>query len=182
MKFQFISALSGFMLALFSVNSIQAQEGGMKKLPDVTVTTTTNVSKKVNDIFKATFPDATNEKWSKLNKDYLVEFITADLNNRVLFHKKGSIIYHIKYGTEKHLPSQVRKLVKSNYDYVDYHITKAINVQEDRRDIWVVNLEDDKKFVIVRVEEGEFIIYHAEVFLKAFLCDFGIRLCLCYHS
>src|SRR4051812_15627067 len=142
-----------FLVALFILNFLEAQEEGMKKLPDVTVTSTTNVSKKVSDIFKTTFPDAVNPQWSRLNKDYLVEFITADLNNRVLFHKNGSIVYHIKYGGEKNLPKEVRRLVKSNY--VDYNIIKAINVQEDQRDIWVVNIEDNQKFVIVRVEGGE---------------------------
>jgi hypothetical protein len=127
----------------------------MKKLPDVTVTSTTNVSKKVADIFKATFPDAENATWSKLNKDFLVDFITKDLKNRVLFQRNGSIVYHIKYGHEKNLPEEVRKLIKSTYSYVDLNITNAINVQEDRRNIWVVNLEDNKKLVVVRVEEGE---------------------------
>ena len=30
---------------------------------------------------------------------------------------------------------------------------QAINVKEDNRDIWVVNLEDDKKLIIARVED-----------------------------
>lgn len=153
MKTQFLSKFGSFLLTILIVSSLQAQEGGMKKLADVTVTTTTNVSKKVSEIFKKSFPDAENAKWSRLNKDFLVEFITADLNNRVLFHKNGAIVYHIKYGGEKNLPSEVRKLVKSNY--YDYNIVKAINVLEDRRDIWIVNMEDNKKFVIARVEEGE---------------------------
>src|SRR4051794_8328335 len=144
-----LNRASLFLVALFIFNLLLGQENGMKKLPDVTVTSTTNVSKKVSDIFKASFPDAVNPQWSKLNKDYLVEFITADLNNRVLFHKNGAIVYHIKYGGEKNLPTEIRRLVKSNY--VDYNIVKAINVQEDQRNIWVVNIEDDQKFVIVRV-------------------------------
>lgn len=140
-------------LLLFIVNILQAQEQGMKRLPDVTITSTTNVSKKVSDIFKATFPDAQDARWSKLDKDFLVDFITADLNNRVLFHKNGAIVYHIKYGGEQNLPKEIRRLVKSNY--VDFTISKAINVLEDKRNIWVVNLEDDKKILVVRVEGGE---------------------------
>lgn len=155
MKTQTIFRLGSFLITLFFVSGLQAQKNNMKKLPDVTVTSTTNVSQKVEDIFKKSFPDAQDAKWSKLNKDYLVEFITADIDNRMLFHRNGAIVYHIRYGGEKNLPTAVRRLVKSNYDYVDLNIIKAINVQEDRRDIWVVNLEDSKKFVVVRVEEGE---------------------------
>lgn len=153
MKLRLISLLSGSLFTLFIAGNLKAQQNDLKKLPDVTVTTTTNVSQKVADIFKTSFPDAENAKWSKLNKDYLVDFITADLNNRVLFHKNGAMVYHIRYGSEKHLPTEVRRLVKSNY--VDYNIVKTINVQEDRRNIWIVNMEDVKKFVIARVENGE---------------------------
>lgn len=151
----YIPTLCTVFVSLMLTGSLQAQDTSMKKLPDVTVTSTTNVSKKVADIFKATFPDAENAIWSKLNKDYLVDFITRDLKNRVLFQRNGSIVYHIKYGHEKNLPEEVRKLIKSTYSYVDLNITNAINVQEDKRNIWVVNLEDNKKIVVVRVEEGE---------------------------
>lgn len=155
MKFTFIATLGGCMLTLFTVNNSVAQKKGMTTLPDVTVTATTNVSKKVAEVFNATFKDAQDVQWSKLNKDFLAQFITADLNNRVLFHKNGEIVYHLKYGHENNLPQEVRKLVKSQYDYVDFNITSAINVLEDKRNIWVVNLEDNKKYVIVRVEDGE---------------------------
>lgn len=153
MTINFFHKIGMFLLTLCIVNTIQAQENGMKKLPDITVTTTTNVSKKVSDIFKATFKDAENPVWTRVNRDYLVEFITRDINNRVLFHRNGTIIYHIKYGSEKNLPREVRRLVKSNY--VDENITRAMNVQEGGRDIWVVNMEDNKKYIIVRVEGGE---------------------------
>ncbi len=70
-----------------------------------------------------------------------------------MFRRNGIIVYHIKYGSEKNLPKEVRRLVKSNY--VDFNITKAINVEEDSRNIWVVNMEDDKNYITVRVENGQ---------------------------
>lgn len=54
--------------------------------------------------------------------------------------------------TEANLPDGVRKLAKSNF--VEYNITNAINVEQDQRNIWVINMED-RKNVIVRVENGE---------------------------
>lgn len=155
MKSTFISTLSGLMLTLFIVNDSLAQKTSMITLPDITVTSTTNVSKKVSDVFKATFKDAVNTQWSRLNKDFLVTFITGDLKNSVRFHKNGEMLYHIKYGGEKNLPEKVRKLIKSQYAYVDFSINQAFNVLEENRNIWVVNLEDNKKFMIVRVEDGE---------------------------
>ena len=59
---------------------------------------------------------------------------------------------HIKYGTEANLPDDVRKLAKPNL--VECNITNAINMEQDQRNIWVINMED-RKNVIVRVENGE---------------------------
>jgi hypothetical protein len=63
------------------------------------------------------------------------------------------MIYHITYGGEENLPSDIRKIIKPNY--YDYNITKVVNVNEADRNIWVVNMEDAKRFIIVRVENGE---------------------------
>lgn len=139
----------GLVAALLALSSL-AQE--VTPLPPVTVTASSNVSKKVNTAFKSSFPDALKARWYKMNKNYLVHFIQSDMQNKALFQKNGYIIYHISYGFENNLPDDVRKIVKSNY--VDYNITRAVNVKQDNRDIWVVNLETDKKLILVRVEEG----------------------------
>jgi len=150
-RFTFLRLCGGLFLLLIA-GSLQAQQNGIKTLPNVTVTSTASVNQKVSDAFNASFKDAVSPTWYRLNKDYLVEFITGDMNNRALFKKNGSLVYQISYGHENNLPKEVRYLVKSNY--VDFNIVQAINVLEDNRNIWVINLEDDKKFIITRVEEG----------------------------
>ena len=151
-RLSFLRLCGGLFLLLFAASvSVQAQQNGIKTLPNVTVTSTASVNQKVSNAFQASFQDAVSPTWYRLNKDYLVEFITGDMNNRVLFKKNGALIYQISYGHENNLPKEIRKLVKSNY--VDYNIMQAINVKEDNRDIWVVNLEDDKKLIIARVED-----------------------------
>jgi hypothetical protein len=107
----------------------------------------------VNKSFQQTFPDAENTQWYKVSRNYLAEFITKDQKNNALFKKSGTLIYHIAYGHENDLPEDVRTTVKSKY--FDYNITSAINVHQDERNIWVINVESDKKFIQVRVEEGE---------------------------
>src|SRR4051794_37266434 len=150
-RFSFLRLCGGLFLLLIAGN-LQAQQNGIKTLPNVTVTSTATVNQKVSDAFKASFKDAVSPVWYKLDQNYLVEFITGDMNNRALFKRNGSLIYQISYGHESDLPKEVRHLVKSNY--VDFNIVQAINVLEDNRNIWVINLEDDKKFIITRVEEG----------------------------
>ena len=39
--------------------------------------------------------------------------------------------------------------------YQDFNITRAVNVKSAGRDIWVVNLEGMRNYVIVRVEDEE---------------------------
>ncbi len=153
MKLQSASKWISGLIALLITSNLFAQNTDVKTLPDVTITSGTNVSKKVSDVFATSFKDATNTRWYKANKSYLVRFITADMNNQALYSKRGYLIYHIAYGHENNLPKDIRKTIKSNY--VDYNITHAINVKQDRRNIWVVNLEDDKSLIIARVEDGE---------------------------
>ena len=150
MKRFFLPKLAVGLLTLFIAGSLYSQE--VKELPPVTITATTNVTKKVSNVFQTDFKGALNPKWYKINKDYLVDFIKDDMKNKALYQKNGYRVYHISYGTESNLPDEVRKIVKSNY--VDYTITHAINVHQDNRNIWVVNLEDPKHLVLVRVEDG----------------------------
>jgi len=140
----------GLFILLFAT-SVHAQDKGIKSLPPVTVTTPASVNSRVLEAFQSSFKDAVSPTWYRLNKNYLVEFIIGDMKNRALYKKNGSIVYQISYGHENNLPKEVRRLVKSNY--VDFNIVQAINVQEDDRNIWVVNLEDSNKFVMVRVED-----------------------------
>jgi len=140
------------LFLLLCAGSLQAQDSSIKTLPTVTVTSTATVNQKVSSAFNASFKDAVNPTWYRLDKDYLVKFITGDMNNTALFKRNGAMIYQISYGHEGNLPKEVRNLVKSNY--VDFNIVQTINVKEDNRNIWVVNLEDNKKLIIARVEEG----------------------------
>jgi len=150
-RLSFLRLCIGVFILLFA-SSLKAQENGIKTLPTVTVTSTASVNKKVSDAFQTSFKDAVNPTWYRLDKDYMVKFITGDMNNTALYRKNGALIYQISYGHESNLPKEVRRLIKSNY--VDFDIMQAINVKENNRDIWVVNLEDDKNFVIARVEES----------------------------
>jgi len=79
--------------------------------------------------------------------------MTDDNLNRALFTKRGNLIYHISYGYEKNLAEDIRRQVKSTY--YDYDISRTIKVTEADRVIWVVNLEDAKNLILVRLEEGE---------------------------
>jgi len=156
MKRQLINLISGGLLSIFCASNSTAQEGNFKELPPVTITASSSgtvVSAKINTAFVQAFMGATNIRWYEIDKKFLVKFILNDQENRALFTKGGVIVYHISYGTEKNLPGEVRKLVKSTY--YDHNITRILKVSQDGRLIWVVHLEDEKEFFLVRVEDLE---------------------------
>lgn len=122
-------------------------------LPEITITGSTKVSNVLNKAFTRAFPNAERVSWYKLNKDFLTKFIQNDMDHNALFKKNGVMKYDISFGYEEHLPEEVRNMVQSSYS--DFKITRAIDVKEAGRDIWVVNLEGMKNYVIVRVEDQQ---------------------------
>lgn len=138
---------------LFSINSSFAQQPEGKMLEIVTITANKpDVSDEVWKAFQKSFETAGNMKWYKLNKNFLVKFIKDDQQHNVLYQKNGSMIYHISYGFENNLPGNIRNLVSSNYS--DFAIKRVINVKQDSRNIYAINLENEKSMVLVRVEAG----------------------------
>jgi hypothetical protein len=103
--------------------------------------------------FDKLFSKAENVTWYNLKKDYGANFTIDDIGYRVLFNRKGKLIYKITYGKEKQLPVLIRKMVKSNY--VEHLITAASLVEENDRKIWVINLEDESRYVIVGIENNQ---------------------------
>jgi hypothetical protein len=153
MKRLIINFMSGSLFLFLFTFSVNAQDTALKSLPAITVTPATKVPAAVNKSFNESFQNAQNPEWLKMNKNYLVTFITNDQKNRALYEKNGELIYHIHYGIEKNLPDDIRKLIKSNY--LDYKIVMAISVNQDKRNIWVVNLEGEKDYIIVREEDEQ---------------------------
>src|SRR4051794_8529470 len=104
MKHLSFSRLCGGLFILLFVGNVQAQDTPVKPLPTVTVTSTANLNQKVSNAFNASFKDAVSPTWYRLDKDYLVKFITGDMNNTALFKKNGALVYQISYGHESNLP------------------------------------------------------------------------------
>ena len=108
---------------------------------------------KVQRSFISYFEETAENNWSMVGKDFLNRFHFNGVLINALFDKQGRLIYTISYGTEKNLPADVRKTVKS--EYYDYAITMAIEVKESNRDIWVVKLDNTNEQITVRVEDNE---------------------------
>lgn len=135
-------------LLLIMISNVSAQV----VLPEVTITSARSIPERVDEAFKTTFQNAEDPVWYQANKNYLVKFLDNDMKNNALFRKNGQLVYQISYGFEKDIPEEVFNLVSNRYK--DYDVTVAFNVKQDERNIWIVNLEDEKNMVTARVEDG----------------------------
>ena len=144
-----------FMLVTYlGAGRLIAQEtDSITSLPSLTVTAGTSVNKEIDEAFRKKFPTAQNTKWYKVNKYYLVKFIQDDVKHRALFSMKGAMQYDISYGNENLLPPDA--LTKVKQAYYEYNISRVANVKQAGRNIWMINLDNLKHFILVRMEDDE---------------------------
>ncbi|MHB8205794.1 hypothetical protein [Mucilaginibacter sp.] len=109
------------------------------------------VTKKVSESFNRLFKGAVAPAWFTIDKGYLVKFIMDDQKNKAVFTKNGQLVYLLAFGNEKQMPRDIRTAVKSKY--FDYDITSTVKVNIDDKTIWLVNLEDAKQLIMLRVDE-----------------------------
>lgn len=122
-------------------------------LPEVRITAASAITTSVYSSFRRAFPDAENLRWYKYDRDYLAKFFMKDMDHNALFRQNGVMKYDISYGYEQHLPEKIKDDVLRSYD--NYKIIRAIHVKAYERDIWVIKLEGARKYLTVRVEDGE---------------------------
>ncbi|HVW15510.1 MAG TPA: hypothetical protein VHB54_16880 [Mucilaginibacter sp.] len=144
----------GALMALLSVQGSFAQEvTKVDTLPMVVITAKSYVNQKVTDAFHEKFKDVVSHTWYQIDKNYLVKFISNDQKNHALYDKNGYLYYHLAYGTEKHLPAEITEKIHNKYE--GGNITTTIQVNQDNRSIWLVNVEYGKLLVLVREENGD---------------------------
>lgn len=142
--------LSGLILAI-GVSSACAQV----QLKEVTISggaTRVEVSKKVSDSFASLFKGAETPQWFQSDKDYMVDFILNNQLNKAEFTKKGDLVFHMAFGNEKQMPTDIRTIVKSKY--FDFTISSTVKVDFEENSAWIVNIEDANQFFVLRVVDG----------------------------
>ncbi|WP_133159370.1 hypothetical protein [Solitalea longa] len=151
MKKLVISLTGGLFFYLSLINSSNAQV----ILPEVTVTGSNSyitLNEKLYKTFNHIFKEASDIKWYGVDKNFVAKFMMNEQKNQVAFTKNGTMIYHLTYGFEKNLPKDVRAQVKRRY--FDYTIMSVVNLKQDNRNIWLINLHDAVNIIGLRVEDG----------------------------
>ncbi len=142
--------LSGLLLAI-GVNSAFAQI----HLKEVTISsdqTKAVVSQKVTESFAKLFKGAQAPVWFAVDKLYVVDFIMNNQKNKAEFTKNGSLVYHMTFGNEKQMPSDIREIVKSKY--YDCVISSTVKINYQEQNAWLVNIENAGRYMVVRVLDG----------------------------
>jgi len=142
--------LSGLLLAI-GVNSAFAQI----QLKEVTISSEpvkATVSQKVAEAFASLFKGAEAPKWYKSDQNYVVDFIMNNQVNKAEFTKKGYLVYHMAFGNEKQMPTDIRTIIKSKY--FDFTINSTVRITYNEKSAWIVNIEDSGHFLVLRVVDG----------------------------
>ncbi|WP_207511413.1 hypothetical protein [Longitalea luteola] len=100
------------------------------------------------------FGDVPDVVWHK-NKDTRVAVFTRDsVQHRIVYNNRGDLSFIMKYYEENRMPRTVRAQVKSvYYDYKIFVIQEIL--VEDKPALYIVNLQDDKKWMKVKLFQGE---------------------------
>jgi len=117
---------------------------------------TTINSRAVKDFRKA-FKSCTDEKWFKLEDGFIAKFTQSDIPHRVDYDRKGNWIATTRYYSEKELPKEVRKQVKSVY--YDYSITSVQELRFHEHLVYLINIEDDSNILTIRICDGEMDVF-----------------------
>ncbi|HTK20211.1 MAG TPA: hypothetical protein VL442_11875 [Mucilaginibacter sp.] len=151
MKKLIIPFLLGGLLLAIGVNSASAQI----QLKEITISSEpikATVSQKVSEAFASLFKGAETPKWYKSDQNYVVDFIMNNQVNKAEFTKKGYLVYHMAFGNEKQMPTDIRTIVKSKY--FDFTINSTVKITYEEKSAWIVNVEDSGHFLVLRVVDG----------------------------
>ena len=143
MKTTFIPALSITIFAVLIALNLRAQKADYtqtaskstsskistsfpKEILDADIIKDEKISTKLFNRFNKIFDKASNVKWIKSEKNFLVTFATNETSTHALFAKNGKLIYTIDFCSEKQLPADVKNLITNKYK--DCKITSIAKV------------------------------------------------------
>lgn len=153
MKAQLFSTICLSAFSLLLVNSAFAQDPKRRTLPSVTITSNNiALSNRVLKNFTESYKGAENVRWSQPSDYFLVQFDLDEMKHNALYMKRGYRIYHVGYGFEKDLPTEILKTVRLNYG--GYVVNRVFKVDQNNRQYWYVNLQSPKNIVSARIQNG----------------------------
>ena len=97
------------------------------------------------------FKNPVNLIWEKIPNGYVAHFRCNDIKMMVAYSHIGTWVHTISYYDEFKLPVHIRHLVKSMY--YDFVINQVVQLEEDDRLIYMVQMEDSTSFKTIMVSD-----------------------------
>ena len=97
--------------------------------------------------------DRKEESWYKLPAGYLATYTDQRGESRFVYDHKGKWLYSICTCTEKQMPEEVRRLIRSTY--YDFTIGWVKEIKQDESIVYAVHIESEKQWMDLMVQDGE---------------------------
>jgi hypothetical protein len=115
-----------------------------------------HISSKAVSNFNKSHKGIGDEQWFETKEGGSVcRFVDNNGVNRAYYNKKGNWQYTISDYTEKELPEDIRRQVKSTYYDYDISFAQKIDMVMASKLVYLVQIQHEKDFKVVRVCEGE---------------------------
>lgn len=107
-----------------------------------------NISDKLLQTFKQTFPDAQQVVWSEQGEKYTVNFRQGEILTKVEYDKDGNFVSSLRYYTEKNLPVTV--LCRLQKKYPEKKIFGVTEMATESSVEYYIKLEDETSWMTIR--------------------------------
>ncbi|MBS1567418.1 MAG: hypothetical protein JST39_23750 [Bacteroidetes bacterium] len=109
-----------------------------------------DISEKVLRIFKTTFSNAQDVKWTEYDDKYVVSFSQDGIQSKVTYDKDGDILSSLRYYSPDRLPVAIYGKLKKKYeDRTLYGVTESANEQEI---YYYVKMYDAKNWYTIKID------------------------------
>lgn len=142
-------------LAAAICNTTFAQEASVARVePEFTHgRALNNISTRAIRDFHKAYREVFDEEWYSVQNGFIAKFTRNNIKTRVDYDKQGNWLSTMRILNERQIPREVRNRVKSVY--FDDAITQVEEIQNKDDKVYLVHLEGETTWKIVRVSEGE---------------------------
>jgi len=107
-----------------------------------------NISEKILQTFKQTFPDAEQVKWLEQSDKYTVDFKDNGVTTKVDYDKDGNFISSVRYYYEKNLPVNI--ICKLQKRFAGKKVFGVTEMTTENNVEYFIKLEDAKSWMTVK--------------------------------
>jgi hypothetical protein len=111
-----------------------------------------DVNEKVLKSFKNAFPKAEQVNWQEFSDNYVVNFTTLGIRERITYDKQGDFVSATRYFYEEQLPANI--LCKVRKRYPDHKVFGVTEITTDVSVTYYVKLEDKTSWTTIKTDNS----------------------------